>query len=67
MLPETSDEHINTSSVDVFKLPIKTLPDAVDEAVDNMSILDKKRLRREIGMPSLDVSHDSADKAGLKL
>lgn len=57
MLPETSGEHINDSSVDIFRLPMKTLPDAVDEAVDNMSLLDKKRLRREMGIPSLSVSH----------
>lgn len=69
MLPETSGEHINTSSVDIFRLPMKTLPDAVDEAVDNMSLLDKKRLRREMGIPSLSVSRPNStqEEPALKL
>ena len=62
MLVETSGEQINNSSVDIFKLPMKTLPDAVDEAVDNMATADKRRLRREMGIRSIDISEGSANR-----
>ena len=62
MLVETSGEHINASSIDIFKLPMKPLPDAVDEAVGNMNTEEKRRLRREIGIHSISVSEGSANE-----
>ena len=56
---DTSGEQINDSSIDIFRLPIKTLPDAVDEAVDAMESADKRRLRREMGIRSIGASEDS--------
>ena len=40
-------------------MPIKTLPDAVDEAVDAMESADKRRLRREMGIRSIGASEES--------
>ena len=67
MVVETSGELINNSSVDIFKLPMKTLPDAVDEAVDNMATADKRRLRREMGIRSIEISEGSANRLAYQL